>query len=102
MPSKQKTKKVVAPLGDRIIPASDLDIIFGEPADKNPYKREMGGDSTWFEDRLGEMHGSIDDKLDVEAVMRRDYADLLRSPDATLILMAILRELVKMRCTHEH
>lgn len=36
-------------------------------------------------------------KHDVDAVMRREYGDLLRNPDATLILMAILKELVKAR-----
>jgi hypothetical protein len=54
------------------------------------------GDS-WFEDRLGEMHGSPDDKQDIETVMRQEYGELLRSPDATSVLMAILRELVMMR-----
>lgn len=62
-----------------------------------PQKSVKDGEPTWFEDRLGEMHGSPDDKLDVEAVMRKEYAGLLRSPDATLILMAILRELVMAR-----
>lgn len=65
------------------------------PAD--PQKGGKDGEPTWFEDRLGEMKGSPDDKLDVEAVMRRDYGELLRSPDATLILMAILKELVMAR-----
>ena len=54
------------------------------------------GDS-WFEDRLVEMHGSPDDKQDIETVMRQEYGELLRSPDATMILMAILRELVMAR-----
>lgn len=51
------------------------------------------GDS-WFEDRLGEMRNKPED---VDAVMREDYGELLRSPDSTSVLMAILRELVMAR-----
>lgn len=73
---------------DRVDPLYEFDIITGEPIYKNPYKREMEGTPV--------LDGP-DDKLDADAVMRKEYGDLLRTPDATMILMAILKELVMAR-----
>lgn len=78
MPAKKKT------------PQKHYDILKGmEIADSEP-EEQLKLDPAPLE--LGEAY-----KPDVEAFMRKEYGELLRSPDATSVLMAILRELVMMR-----
>ena len=103
MPSKPKTKKVVAPLGDRVVPACEFDIRTGEPIYKNPYKQEMEG--TPVLDGPDDKHG--DRRPTVQDVMETEYPEVLRHPEPVVVQLAILKELIRMRgcengCTNEH
>jgi hypothetical protein len=93
MPSKPKTKKVAAPLGDRVVPACDFDIMTGEPVDRNPYKHEMEG--TPVLDGPDDKH--VDKRPTVQGVMETEYPEVLRHPEPVVVQMAILRELIRMR-----
>lgn len=103
MPSKPKTKKVVLPLEDRLVPACEFDIKTGEPIDRNPYKHEMEG--TPVLDGPERKHG--DRRPTVQDILEREYPDVIRHPEPVVVQMAILKELIRMRgceneCTCEH
>ena len=99
MPAKKKTpqKRYDILKGMEIVENEPEEQLKIDPAtageDRSATTWAKRGDS-WFEDRLGEMRNKPEDG---DAVMREDYGELLRSPDATSVLMAILRELVIMR-----
>lgn len=103
MASKPKTKKLVAPLADRVVPACEFDIRTGEPIYRNPYKHEMEG--TPVLDGTEYKHG--DKRPTVDDVIKREYPDVLLHPEPVVVQIAILRELIRMRgceneCTCEH
>lgn len=86
MPSKPKTKKFVAPLGDRVVPACDFDIMSGESIDP-----EL--------DKQAPQEPQPEPKQDPLGYIMENYGEALKNRDVPGLLCGLIKEIVLLRMT---